>query len=118
MKIFKQILKRKSDPNTHQNALSKIISRGGGGGHAPEPPSTFGKKILPPPPGKSWLHSCTILHTRSTYTNVYRHEASDNVDVTGYHITSVMQGHIVPMNDAYKIQDKIQDTKLDLNSVW
>ena len=30
MIIFKQILKRKSDPNTHQNALFKIISRGGG----------------------------------------------------------------------------------------
>ena len=71
MKIFKQILKRKSDPNTHQNALSKIISRGGGGGMPPNPPQNLEKNSCLPPPGKSWLHSCTILHTRSIPTQTY-----------------------------------------------
>ena len=68
MKIFKQILKRKSDPNTHQNALSKIISRGGGG-MPPNPPQNLEKNSCLPPP---WQILATLLYY-STY-KIYLHK--------------------------------------------
>ena len=45
------------------------------------------------------MHKYNIEHTRSTYTNVYRYEASGTVDVTWYYIAPVMQGHHSSMND-------------------
>ena len=59
----------------------------------------------------------TIVHTRSIYTNVYRYEASGNVHITGYHITSVMQGHLGPMNDVY-IAGNASQTSLLPTPIW
>ena len=47
------------------------------------------------------MHKYTIIHTRSTYTNVHRYVTSGNVYVTGYRITPVMQGQLSQMNDVY-----------------
>ena len=55
------------------------------------------------------MHKYTIIHTRSTYTNVHRYETSGNVYVTGYRITPVMQGQLSPMNDAYITGNALPD---------
>ena len=47
------------------------------------------------------MHKYTIVHTRSTYTNVYRYVTSSTVDVTGYHVTPVVKRHRGPVNDVY-----------------
>ena len=55
------------------------------------------------------MHKYTIIHTRSTYTNVHRYVTSGNVYVTGYRITPVMQGQLSPMNDAYITGNALPD---------
>ena len=55
------------------------------------------------------MHKYTIMHTRSTYTNVHRYETCGNVYVTGYRITLVMQGQLSPMNDAYITRNALPD---------
>ena len=71
MKIFKQILKRKSDPNTHQNALSKIISRGGGG-MPPNPPQNLEKNsCLPPPPLANPGYTPVLFYIQDLPTQTY-----------------------------------------------
>ena len=55
------------------------------------------------------MHKYTIIHTRSTYTNVHRYVTSGNVYVTGYRITPVMRGQLSLMNDAYIIENALPD---------
>ena len=55
------------------------------------------------------MNKYTIVHTRSTYTNVHRYVTSGNVHVTGYRITPAMQRQLSPMNGAYITGNSLSD---------